>query len=297
MQITPSPYQKLSIETPENIQLEYELAAPGSRFMAYMIDYFILNIIVGTLSFAFFYAYISSIKHTVVKDFILYVILSVYGIFYVLGGYFILFETLWSGQTPGKRYVGIRVIQDNGLPVTFTQIVLRNIARLIDCNLPIQYGIGIAYMLSDRSTRRIGDVAANTLVVKNKKPITIKEAIKIQPTPEPNFDVKQFYLTLPFDYKQITTTELSMMHQFWEVKNEISQKRAFELVEMLVKPILVRLNLTNLAKYNLHQIDPQTKMNGYYLFIRDVIRAYKYEDLSPYTKKVINTTTKKIDVK
>ncbi|MCS7027571.1 MAG: RDD family protein [Bacteroidia bacterium] len=284
MQITPSPYEKLTIETPENIQLEYELAAPGSRFMAYMIDFFILNISLGVLYFVLFYVLIY-ITHETARDIVLYIIFCIYGAFYLLSGYFILFETLWSGQTPGKRYVGIRVIQDNGLPVTFTQIVFRNVARLIDCSFPIQYGIGIAYMLSDRHTRRVGDVAANTLVVKDKKPITLSQVLAPQPILNPNFDVTQFYATLPFDYKQITTTELAMMQEFWEIKNKISQSRALDLVQMLVKPILKRLSIDTLPQYNFYQIDPETKMNGYYLFIRDVLRAYKYEDLSPYKNK------------
>ncbi len=283
MQVSPSPYQKLSIETPENIQLDYELAAPGSRFMAYMIDYFIMNTALGILSFAF--SYVFKIDHIRSRDILLYIILSIYAIFYVLGGYFIIFETIWSGQTPGKKYVGIRVIQDNGLPVTFTQVVFRNIARLIDCGFPIQYGVGMAYMLSDRNTRRIGDVIANTLVVKNKKPISMTEALAPQPTLSPNFDVENFYLTLPFDYHAVTTTELSMMKEFWNIKNEIPQTRAFELVKLLVPPILQRLELVNEVKYNFHSIDPETKMNGYYLFIRDVLRAYKYEELSPFNKK------------
>jgi len=283
MQVSPSPYQKLSIETPENIQLDYELAAPGSRFMAYMIDYFIMNTAIGILSFAFFYMF--KIDHARSRDILLFIIFSIYAIFYLLGGYFIIFETIWSGQTPGKKYVGIRVIQDNGLPVTFTQVMFRNIARLIDCGFPIQYGVGIAYMLSDRNTRRIGDVIANTLVVKNKKPITMSEALAPQPALSPNFDVEAFYATLPFDYHAVTTTELAMMKEFWDIKNEIPQNRAFELVQELVASILKRLELTQQAKYNFHQIDEQTKMNGYYLFIRDVLRAYKYEDLSPLNKK------------
>lgn len=283
MQVSPSPYQKLSIETPENIQLDYELAAPGSRFMAYMIDYFIMNTAIGILSFAFLYIF--KIDHARSRDILLFIIFSIYAIFYLLGGYFIIFETIWSGQTPGKKYVGIRVIQDNGLPVTFTQVMFRNIARLIDCGFPIQYGVGIAYMLSDRNTRRIGDVIANTLVVKNKKPITMSEALTPQPALSPNFDVEAFYVTLTFDYHAVTTTELAMMKEFWDIKNEIPQNRAFELVQELVAPILKRLELTQQAKYNFHQIDEQTKMNGYYLFIRDVLRAYKYEDLSPLNKK------------
>jgi len=283
MQVSPSPYQKLSIETPENIQLDYELAAPGSRFMAYMIDYFIMNTAIGILSFAFFYMF--KIDHVRSRDILMFIIFSIYAIFYILGGYFIIFETIWSGQTPGKKYVGIRVIQDNGLPVTFTQVMFRNIARLIDCGFPIQYGVGIAYMLSDRNTRRIGDVIANTLVVKNKKPITMSEALAPQPALSPNFDVEAFYVTLTFDYHAVTTTELAMMKEFWDIKNEIPQNRAFELVQELVAPILKRLELTQQAKYNFHQIDEQTKMNGYYLFIRDVLRAYKYEDISPFNKK------------
>lgn len=142
-------------------------------------------------------------------------------------------------------------------------------------------------MLSDRNTRRIGDVVANTIVVKNKKPITMTDALAPKPELTPNFDVEQFYASLPFDYHAVTTTELSMMKEFWDIKGEIPQTRAFELAKQLVSPILTRLDLTQVPKYNFHQIDPETKMNGYYLFIRDVLRAYKYEELSPFNKNKV----------
>lgn len=282
MQITPSPYEKLTIETPENIELDYELAGPGSRFMAYMADYFIMNTAIGIL--VFILTYVSGVKITGIKDFYIFIILCIYFIFYVLGGYFIIFETIWSGQTPGKRFVGIRVVQDNGLPVTFTQVVFRNVMRLLDCNFPIQYGFGIAYMLSDKNNRRLGDVSANTLVVKDKKPFTMADALVEKPALTPQFDATEFYMTLPFDYQKITPTQAGMLQEFWDLKNNLPQDRTFVIISQLVPPILAHLNIEKLAKYQMTHIDYDTKMNGYYLFVRDALRALKYEELSPFYK-------------
>lgn len=80
-------------------------------------------------------------------------------------GYFVFFEMLWNGQTPGKRQAGIRVIRDNGTPVTFTESLLRNLVRLVDL-LPFYYGIGLVSTLLSRQGKRLGDYVAGTVVVK-----------------------------------------------------------------------------------------------------------------------------------
>jgi hypothetical protein len=86
------------------------------------------------------------------------------GLFVARWGYFLAFEWLWRGQTPGKRLVGIRVIRSDGTAVTFAQSAVRNIVRLVD-SMPGLYGLGFAVAAGNSEHRRLGDLAAGTLVV------------------------------------------------------------------------------------------------------------------------------------
>jgi uncharacterized RDD family membrane protein YckC len=84
--------------------------------------------------------------------------------FFFLWGYYIFFETLWNGKTPGKSLVKLRVIRTDGTPISLTESVVRNLVRIIDF-LPLYYGVGVIAMFINRQSRRLGDLAAGTLVV------------------------------------------------------------------------------------------------------------------------------------
>lgn len=84
--------------------------------------------------------------------------------FSVYWGYFALFEALWKGQTPGKRFAGIRVIKDSGRPINAFEAIGRNLMRAID-GLPAMYAIGLVSMFVSRQNRRLGDYVAGTVVV------------------------------------------------------------------------------------------------------------------------------------
>ncbi len=87
--------------------------------------------------------------------------------FLLLWGYYVAFELLWDGQTPGKRAIGLRVLRDSGHPLGFLDSLIRNLLRLVDF-LPLYYGIGVLTMLIDARWRRLGDLAAGTIVVKER---------------------------------------------------------------------------------------------------------------------------------
>ena len=84
------------------------------------------------------------------------------------GGYFMLFEWLMRGQTPGKRALKIRVIRDDGTPATIHEVLVRNVLRLVDF-LPGLYGVGALVMFPSRLSKRLGDIAAGTIVVKESQ--------------------------------------------------------------------------------------------------------------------------------
>src|SRR4029077_5834199 len=85
-------------------------------------------------------------------------------IFCINWGYYAIFEALWKGQTPGKRWAGIRVIKDSGRPINTFEAIGRNLARAVDV-LPAFYGVGVIVMLLNAKHRRLGDYIAGTLVV------------------------------------------------------------------------------------------------------------------------------------
>jgi uncharacterized RDD family membrane protein YckC len=164
---------KLSIDTPENILLDAEIAGFGSRFVAALTDYSVIVILLIAVTWLFIRV---QINDSSISPF--YYIT----IFLITWGYHLIFELIWNGQTPGKRRAGIRVIQSNGLPVTVSAILIRNIIRLFDF-LPVFYGLGLIMLFATKRTQRLGDLAARTIVIREQQQVTlqtIKEDMRIQ---------------------------------------------------------------------------------------------------------------------
>ncbi len=153
---------KFVLDTPENVHVDFEIAGIGSRFFAVLIDQiwlFVARLLLGMLGFAIYNA----------SDFddetgILVLTLGTVLIFITGWFYFIFFEISWNGQTPGKRYMGLRVIKTNGLPLSASEAAIRNLLRIVD-SLPSLYGAGLVTMFFQPQSRRLGDLAAGTLVV------------------------------------------------------------------------------------------------------------------------------------
>jgi len=154
---------RIDIETPEHVRVSYEIAGFGSRFLAALMDHIIQLAVLAVLGVILAALASLSPKIPFGAQEVLVVLLAGIGLIFI--GYFVLFEMLWNGQTPGKRQAGLRVIRDNGTPITLTESLLRNVIRLVDL-LPFYYGLGILSMLLSRQSKRLGDYAAGTVVVK-----------------------------------------------------------------------------------------------------------------------------------
>ena len=166
-----------TIDTPENVSFGYTVADIGSRFIGALIDSILvvatllaLNIVIvvilGSLEGAG-----TQVDVEAEPGWLAGAIMAVYALFNfaIIWGYYILFEWLWHGQTPGKRVAGIQVMGNGGTPPGFTPIAIRNLVRIVDF-LPIAYAVGLVAMFCNRQARRLGDFAAGTLVV--KRPVT-----------------------------------------------------------------------------------------------------------------------------
>lgn len=150
----------LYIRTPEGIIFSMLLAGPVTRFLAWGIDLACISVattIVGTALLIF-----SIVSYDLAQA------LTAVSFFIISIGYAIAAEWYWRGQTIGKKLLKLRVMDVQGLRLHFSQIVIRNLLRFVD-SLPVFYFIGgIACLMSSRS-QRLGDIAANTIVVRNPK--------------------------------------------------------------------------------------------------------------------------------
>jgi len=156
--------REITIVTPESVELTFELAGIGSRFVAMLVDTLLqllatLVVVVPLIIFApGGMPGIEAVAPWVLAIVVLF-------LFALWSGYFLYFEAARNGQTPGKKAVGIRVIRDTGHPVDFRAAVLRNVMRFVDM-LPGVYAVGFISVFASSQYRRLGDYVAGTLVVK-----------------------------------------------------------------------------------------------------------------------------------
>lgn len=166
---------RLAIETPESVRFRYEVADVGARALALSIDFLVQYLVLG-LGFITYHWLVPVLED--VRPVLWGLIL--FGIHWF---YFVAFELAWSGQTPGKRAVGIRVVRAGGYPVTWVAVLARNLLRVID-SLPATYGVALVVSFCDRERRRLGDVVARTVVVRERKaPVTWDASVSAAPAP------------------------------------------------------------------------------------------------------------------
>lgn len=155
---------KLTIQTPEQTALDFAVAGIGSRFLAIAYDVliqFLVGIIVGifgSIGLGVVFAGAPRAGMWAAAILILF-----YFVLYF--GYYAIFEIWWNGQTPGKRKVGIRVIKDDGRPLTPAESIGRNLMRIVDW-LPFFYGVGIVSAFLTKGNKRLGDLVVGSLVVR-----------------------------------------------------------------------------------------------------------------------------------
>jgi uncharacterized RDD family membrane protein YckC len=154
----------VSIRTPENIELSYALAGPGSRAAAYLLDLLFMTAVAQMLLNLVAYLFGMLLTVMGVNSELWVVGVMTLLSFALYNTYFIIFEWLWNGQTPGKRLLHIRVIKHGGYSIRFFDMLLRNLLRVIDF-LPLFYGVGLISLLLTRDSQRLGDLVAGTLVV------------------------------------------------------------------------------------------------------------------------------------
>jgi len=191
-------------ETPEGVVLELRLAGPVARAGAWAIDMGIRAVLYLVLG------YVMSLFGGLGWSLILI------GGFVLEWLYPVLFE-IYRGSTPGKMALGLQVVNDNGTPVSFAASMIRNLLRVADF-LPFMYGFGLAAMLIDKDFRRLGDLAAGTLVVYVD---TTGQAVSVPDAPARPLPVK------------LSLDERLNLLLFAERSGSLSRERRIELAEIL----------------------------------------------------------------
>jgi len=233
----------LVIETPERVPLHFALASIGNRFIACAIDHTIQIVVLIAMVITFliisdaadFGSRLASAPKWVIA---LLVIVQ----FLIINGYFAIFEWLWSGQTPGKRWLKLRVIREDGRPISFFEAMIRNLIRVIDFIVPPFYSVGLVSVFATERDQRVGDLVAGTVVVRERE----SEAPAFEEvfaSPVSDAALRRSFAPVNFtaDVNKLTEREISVVESFlrrrWELKTYPRQWMAWR-VSM---PILFKL--------------------------------------------------------
>lgn len=234
--LEPAVGEKLIIETPEQTSIEFPLAGIGSRFLAMLIDTLIqmgIGIVLGlifaglSLGLGINGAGISPAAGIWVGA------ILIFGFFLLIYGYFILFEAIWNGQTPGKRITHIRAIKDTGQPINAIDAVGRNLLRIID-QLPLGYGIGVLCAWISPQSKRLGDYVAGTVVVHEKS---------VEHVPSHWTEPEQAASTHQYSSSRLTPEEFALVDTFLSRRQSLEPGVRYDMASGIVRRIESKLVL------------------------------------------------------
>jgi uncharacterized RDD family membrane protein YckC len=222
----------LVIDTPEQIPLEFPLAGIGSRFLALAVDTLIQSAAAVVLVSVAMIIGGATQKIQTRGTWVLAIVLIL--LFIVHFGYFAIFETVWNGQTPGKRATHLRVIQDSGRPITVYEAVARNLLRIID-SLPGLYGVAIISALLSGKSKRLGDYVAGTVVV-HEKPATLETAVRWETAAPPG--------SLKHDVSRLAPGEFKLIEAFLLRRNQLSADVRAQTARKILERLYSRIEFT-----------------------------------------------------
>ena len=189
----PLPESELVVATPERVSFDYQVAGLGTRAIAQLLDLLILSAILVALFFAGLFVGIVLDSGVVAN------LMWILGSFVVIFGYFWVSEAMWSGQTIGKKAFRLRAVGDRGEPLTLIQAGIRNVVRIVDF-LPYGYGVGLIVLFINGKGKRLGDLAAGTVVVKDSDHVWLWQLPGARPVDFQMASGQQAQMPLPPDY-------------------------------------------------------------------------------------------------
>lgn len=243
--------ESLVIETPERVQLEFALASIGNRFIAVAIDHFIQYfslILIAWLTLSFVGIGTSDLENpdqvfTEMPKWTIAILIIV--VFLVFAGYFIVFEWLWNGQTPGKRLMKLRVIRDDGRPLTLWEAIARNLLRICDAVpgfvLPV-YSIGLIVIFASSRDQRVGDIFAGTVVIReqSEQAPTYADTFATRVT-DAAFVRVQKPATLKLDVAGLTEAEVEVVESFLRRRWDLGERQRLWMAWRIALPLMYKL--------------------------------------------------------
>ncbi len=266
--------RRIQIVTPENIEVTYELAGMGSRYVAVLVDHLlqILLVLLVSLAAGLLLGAASPFGRVVAGTASGYV-QALVGliVFFIIFGYFAAFEILWAGRTPGKRLAGLRVVRDGGYPIDPYSAIARNLIRIIDF-LPAAYGVGlISIFISDRY-KRLGDHAAGTLVIKERSPSVLGERPRVPASPN------VVHLTaFVKSVDAVTPEEFRAIHRFVQRRHDLDLPVQAFYAMRIAYPLIQRLELDPPLRAQIHYADLLEAIERKYAEERGVLEGTTLE--------------------
>ena len=244
--------ETLIIETPERVPLEFALASIGNRFLAVAIDHFLqyLGIFLVFWAITSFFSIGGSSDTTLemalaeAPKWTIAILIIV--IFLIFAGYFAFFEWLWNGQTPGKKLLKLRVIREDGRPVTLWEALARNLLRIFDAIpgfvVPI-YSIGLITVFLSRRDQRVGDIFAGTVVIRESidEAPTFQETFSEDNRSDPAFQRVQQQVNFRADLTSLTESEMEVVENFLRRRWDLSEKQRLWMAWRVALPIMYKL--------------------------------------------------------
>jgi uncharacterized RDD family membrane protein YckC len=220
---------RLNIDTPENVAVGFSVAGIGSRFLAALVD----TVIIVVLQVL---AILPVLLLTDASSAWIFALLSLIA-FCFFWGYYVFFEMVWNGQSPGKRLVGLRVVRAEGTPEGLSESLIRNLIRLIDF-LPIAYGVGVIAMFIDGRSRRLGDMAGGTMVIHDRPPVGI-DTLKSVIGPPADKELSRAVIR-GFPVGRLTEADLQLIDSYLGRRNVVANPA--ELARQILEGLCVRLS-------------------------------------------------------
>ena len=234
---------KIWVRTPENIEIEYSLAGIGSRGLAMMVDTLIqaaaviILLLIALIAGSFLADLGELFDSRIIESIPIWVMGALVAIIYLIRvGYFTFFETIWSGQTPGKRFLKIRVVKEGGYPIGFIESMIRNLLRIVDI-LPGLYGVGLVSIFVSPKEKRVGDYVAGTVVVKGKiERMPSPEESKLPPLEKQSIDFGR-------SITKVSEQEYTVIKNFLQRRFGLDPASRFRLAGKIALPLIEKLGL------------------------------------------------------
>ncbi len=231
-------FNRFTLETPESVELDFTLAGIGNRVYAAVIDLIVSGLILigilllGALGFYVISDFLQSFGIPAEQISLWIFAIQFFLFFATYVGYFVFFETLWQGRTPGKRWAKIRVIQDNGKPIQLPQATLRSLLRPIDDT----FLLGVFFIIFGKREKRIGDWVAGTLVIQEEESFAkadfsvSQQAQTLADHLEKEADLSQL---LPDDFAKIREFLRRREKMLYRPRIELARKLAYQVKDMI----------------------------------------------------------------